>query len=138
MSKTNQLREKYVADAEMMASKSRFGYFSLLPSHTAAISDNTAPLRIPHITQLTKIVMGKSRLNLEIYTLELLLQEWSRKATSPILLLHSMALPFKIQENQNENKIYRRLKNGKEKISISQPVSIKHCTVNNIQNKSTL
>lgn len=29
-----------------MASKSRFGYFSLLPSHTAAISDNTAPL--PH------------------------------------------------------------------------------------------
>ena len=76
--------------------------------------------------------MGKSLLNLEIYTLELLLQEWSRKATSPILLLRSMALPFKIQENQNENKIYRRLKNGKEKISINQPVSIKHCTLDNI------
>lgn len=26
-----------------MASKSRFGYFSLLPSHTAAVTDNSAP-----------------------------------------------------------------------------------------------
>jgi hypothetical protein len=76
--------------------------------------------------------MEKSLLNLEIYTLELLLQEWSRKATSPILPLLSMALHFKIQGNQNENKIYRRLRNGKEKISINQPVSIKHCTSNNI------
>jgi hypothetical protein len=45
MSKVDKLKETYIADAEMMASKSRFGYFSLLPSHTAAITDNSAPNR---------------------------------------------------------------------------------------------
>jgi len=36
MSKNDKVKEKYLADAEAMATKSRFGYFSLLPSHTAA------------------------------------------------------------------------------------------------------
>lgn len=39
MNKPDQLKEKYIADTEAMASKSRFGYFSLLPSHTAAHTD---------------------------------------------------------------------------------------------------
>lgn len=42
MSKIDKLKETYVADAELMASKSRFGYFSLLPSHTAAITDSSS------------------------------------------------------------------------------------------------
>lgn len=36
MNKNEKIKEKYLSDTEAMASKSRFGYFSLLPSHTAA------------------------------------------------------------------------------------------------------
>ncbi len=39
MTKVEKIKEKYVADVELMSSKSRFGYFSLLPSHTAAHTD---------------------------------------------------------------------------------------------------
>ena len=39
MSKIEKLKEKYVADADVMASKSRFGYFTVLPSHTAGHTD---------------------------------------------------------------------------------------------------
>ena len=45
MSSIDKLKQQYVKDAELMASKSRFGYFSLLPSHTAAVTDTTAPIR---------------------------------------------------------------------------------------------
>ena len=41
MSKIEKIKEKYAEDAELMASKSRFGYFSLLPSHTAARTDTS-------------------------------------------------------------------------------------------------
>ena len=39
MTKVEKVKEQYVTDVEAMSSKSRFGYFSLLPSHTAAITD---------------------------------------------------------------------------------------------------
>lgn len=39
MNKVQELKAKYVADADMMASKSRFGFFTLPPSHTAAHTD---------------------------------------------------------------------------------------------------
>lgn len=40
------LRQKYIADADQMATKSRYGYFSILPSHTTAITDNTGAVRM--------------------------------------------------------------------------------------------
>jgi hypothetical protein len=39
MSKPIDIKEKYLADTELMASKARFGYFSILPSHAAAVTD---------------------------------------------------------------------------------------------------
>ena len=45
MSKIEKIKEKYVADADAMASKSRFGYFTMLPSHTAAHTDFSGKLR---------------------------------------------------------------------------------------------
>lgn len=39
MNNLDKIKEKYVEDTETMASKSRFGYFSVLPSHTAAHTD---------------------------------------------------------------------------------------------------
>ena len=41
----SELRDKYQADADMMSTKSRFGYFSLPPSHTAAIPPPELPPR---------------------------------------------------------------------------------------------
>jgi hypothetical protein len=38
MSKIDKIKEKYVIDAEQMASKARFGYFSILPSKATAIT----------------------------------------------------------------------------------------------------
>lgn len=37
--KDKQIQQKYSADADMMATKSRFGFFNIYPSHTAAITD---------------------------------------------------------------------------------------------------
>jgi hypothetical protein len=70
MSKIDKLKETYVADAELMASKSRFGYFSLLPSHTAAITDTAGPARKKHLIKLIDSRTGKCILNLETSTRE--------------------------------------------------------------------
>lgn len=45
MSKIEKIKEKYAADADAMASKSRFGFFSVLPSHTAAHTDFAQTIR---------------------------------------------------------------------------------------------
>lgn len=39
MTENQQIKIQYVKDADLMATKSRFGFFSILPSHTAAITD---------------------------------------------------------------------------------------------------
>jgi len=46
MNKIDKLKQKYEADTDAMANKSRFGYFSLLPSHTAAKTDFVAVKRM--------------------------------------------------------------------------------------------
>lgn len=38
-SKINDLRKKYEAEANAMSTKSRFGFFSIMPSHTAGKTD---------------------------------------------------------------------------------------------------
>lgn len=38
MSKIDQLKQTYIKDADFMGSKSRFGYFSLPPNHSAAMN----------------------------------------------------------------------------------------------------
>ena len=98
MSKIDKLKEKYIEDTEMMASKSRFGYFSLLPSHTAAITQESAPAR--NISPIQRIASptGKFILSLETSTPALLQLARLRKTTSRILLLPFMALLSKIQE----------------------------------------
>lgn len=58
-SSVDKLKQQYVKDAELMASKSRFGYFSLLPSHTAAVTDNSAPQRIGRSMQPTETLMER-------------------------------------------------------------------------------
>lgn len=39
MPKIEDLRQEYLKDADIMASKSRFGYFSILPSAATAINN---------------------------------------------------------------------------------------------------
>jgi len=39
MSKIDKIKEKYVSDTELMASKARFGYFSILPSKATAVTE---------------------------------------------------------------------------------------------------
>ena len=60
MSRTEELRQQYSKDADMMASKSRFGYFTLLPSHTAARMQPNSSHRIIYYTQLLEERMEKS------------------------------------------------------------------------------
>lgn len=60
MNNTDKLKEKYVVDADAMASKSRFGYFSLLPSHTAAHTDFPQTRRTANTIQLTETRTEKS------------------------------------------------------------------------------
>lgn len=52
---------QYQKDAELMASKSRFGYFTILPSHTAAITDYAQKTGLFFIIQLIKTKMEKSK-----------------------------------------------------------------------------
>jgi hypothetical protein len=74
-----------------MASKSRFGYFSLLPSHTAAITDTSGSVRKHAITQPIGIQMEKFTLSFETYTQARPQLVVSRKTSSPTLLLPFMA-----------------------------------------------
>jgi hypothetical protein len=99
MSTADKLKERYIADTEMMASKSRFGYFSLLPSHTAAITDTTAPLRntliIQHIVNQTEKFTHSQEISIPVqHPLEL-----SKRTFSHTLLPHFMAHLFSILEN---------------------------------------
>ena len=73
MNKTDKIKELYLSDTETMASKSRFGYFSLLPSHTAAHNEFPSSPCTFWIIQLIKIAMEKFRLNLGISIADLLL-----------------------------------------------------------------
>lgn len=127
MSKIDKLKQTYIADAEMMASKSRFGYFSLLPSHTAAITDNSAPTRNSIIIQHTATPMERCTLSLETFTPGSTKLELSRKTTFLIHRLPSMAPPTKIQENINASRNCSKAKNGKEKMSTNRPASTKPC-----------
>jgi len=49
MSRTEELRQQYVKDADTMASKSRFGFFTLLPSHTAARTQDSSAHRSSYL-----------------------------------------------------------------------------------------
>lgn len=98
MSKIDSLKEKYIADADAMASKSRFGYFTLLPSHTAGHNDFPHTGRILIDIQLIEIMMDESSRNLQISLVEQPIILNSRKITFHILLLPSMVQNIKILE----------------------------------------
>lgn len=75
MSKIEKLKEKYAEDADMMASKSRFGFFSMPPSHTAAIPDFVGRKRKIVINQLIDNKTGKYTQNQGISFQESIQQE---------------------------------------------------------------
>jgi hypothetical protein len=101
MSTTDKVKERYIADTEMMASKSRFGYFSLLPSHTAAITDTTAPARNPAIIQHIVNLTEKSTQNLETSIRVQHPLEPLKRTFSHTLLLLFMVHLSSILENLN-------------------------------------
>jgi len=118
MSKAEELKAKYVADADMMASKSRFGFFTLPPSHTAAHTDfanNTSTL---FVIQVIETPMEKSSPNLQTSTAVLLRRPACRKTIFHTPLQPSMVPNTKIPEKLKENNTLLRLKNKKEKISL--------------------
>lgn len=118
MSKAEELKAKYVADADMMAIKSRFGFFTLPPSHTAAHTDfanNTSTL---FVIQVIETPMEKSSPNLQTSTAVLPRRPAYRKTIFHTPLQLSMVPNTKIPEKLKENNTLLRLKNKKEKISL--------------------
>lgn len=127
MSKIEKIKEKYVADAEQMAAKSRYGYFSIPPSHTAAVTDFLGTKRTPSITQPIAKVTEEFTLSPGTYTQEELPPAHSRKTTSRTFPQLSMAPSTKIRENRNASMNWRKAKDGKEKKLTSRQSSTRHC-----------
>ena len=98
MSKIDSLKEKYIADADAMASKSRFGYFTVLPSHTAGHNEFSKTEGICISIQLIEIMMVELLQNLQISLVEQLRVLSFRKTTFHIFHLPSMDLSTKILE----------------------------------------
>ena len=61
--KLDELKETYRKDADQMASKARFGYFSLKPSHTAAVTDFDPKPRRWLVMQTPEMKMAELPLN---------------------------------------------------------------------------
>jgi hypothetical protein len=72
-----------------MASKSRFGFFSILPSHTAAITDYAQKTGTLSITQHIKIKPEKSKFNPEAS-----IQGPNHQKSSTKLSSHKLNLPL--------------------------------------------
>ena len=117
MSKVQELKAKYVADADLMASKSRFGFFTLPPSHTAAHTDFVHTARTVFPIQLIEMPMEKSSAILQTSIVELLLKPACRKITFLTLLQPSMAPNIKILGRMNGSNKPRRQRDKKEKTS---------------------
>ena len=117
MSKVQGLKAKYVADADMMASKSRFGFFTLPPSHTATHTDFAHTARTVFLIQHIEMPMEKSLANLQTSTVELLLKPACRKITFLTLLQPSMAPNIKILGRMSGKNKPRRQRDKKEKTS---------------------
>lgn len=115
MIKVQEIKEKYVADADMMASKSRFGYFTLPPSHTAAHTDFAQTARNKFSIQHTEMPTVRSSHSLQISIAELQMLPVCKKTTSRTLPQLFMALNTKIQESISANSRLNNLKNNKEK-----------------------
>jgi hypothetical protein len=127
MSKAQELKAKYVADADMMASKSRFGFFTLPPSHTAGVTDfanNTSTL---FAIQLIGMPMVRSSPNLQTSIAVLLPNPACRKTTFHTHLRPSMVPNTKILESTNESSKQLRHKDKKEKINSDLSSSTKLC-----------
>lgn len=118
MSKVQELKAEYVADADMMASKSRFGFFTLPPSHTAAHTDFAHTARTIFPIQLVEMLVEKSLLNLQTSTVGLLLKPAYRKITFPTYLHPFMAPNIKILEKMIGSNKHKRQRGKKEKISL--------------------
>lgn len=117
MSKAKELQAKYAADADMMASKSRFGFFTLPPSHTAAHTDfanNTSTL---FVIQVIEMPMVKSSPSHQTFIAALLPKPACRKTTFLTLLRPSMVPNTKILESTSESSKQLKPKNKKERIS---------------------
>lgn len=127
MEKQSKIKDQYAADVEAMASKSRFGYFSILPSHTAGITDNSSSIRTYSSIQHIGILTEKFIQNQEIFTQEQPPLAILEKTIFHILPQHFMALHILTQARLNAKRHLNRQRNGNKKILTSQLVSIKHC-----------
>ena len=98
---TDKLREKYVTDADAMASKSRFGYFSMLPSHTAAHTDFPPARRKVHPIQPTETTTEELYASLATSMEALARRVRYVKTIFPICPHLSTVRPSRIRESTN-------------------------------------
>ena len=126
-SKIEQIKEKYAVDADAMASKSRFGYFSMLPSHTAAHTDFAQLVRTSSLTQPRKMRTDASKRSRGTSTVATPPLLPSRRTTSPTHPLPSTALPTRIQARTNADNRWNKIKSKKAKTASDPLNSISHC-----------
>lgn len=79
MSKIEELKQTYLKDADLMASKSRFGYFSIPLNANAGLASTSDKKCTIYINQSLEIKMGELSLNPVIFSQGLrLLVCWKR------------------------------------------------------------
>ena len=120
MSKTEELKQKYVKDADAMATKSRFGFFTLPPSHTAAHTDNPSNPRTTLSIQLLEIKTEEWSPSLQISTVEPLQTHTYRRTFSHIFPHPSMGLLMKTPARMSEENNFNSRKSKKGKRSLDQ------------------
>lgn len=121
MSKIDKLKEKYITDTEAMASKSRFGYFSLLPSHTAAHTDFDHPQRTHLNIQTKRIATEEYSPNPGTSTAATPTPPPFRKISSLTPPQHFKARPIKTLANSSERRNFNRANSSRENKNSDQP-----------------
>lgn len=138
MPKNSKLQEQYTTNAEMMDLKSRFEYFNILPSHTAAITDDSSSKRMHMPIQPGETQVRRWRLNIGIYTQGLRLLAVCERIISLILLLPSMVRPTEILPMLRRSWCCKMVKNGKVRRYTNPPCSIRHFIPSFIKNQNAL